>query len=286
MKFFFCCLLGLSTYTASLESITSNDLKSALTLHASFDKGVEADLAKGDATLFHVEKIDKLEPVKIGLPDNKGIVLESESGWIGSALRFNARLDEVIYYQAKDNINYTNSKWSGAISVWLKLSPNEDLAPGFSDPIQITPRTWNDACLFVDFSRDERPRHFRMGIFEDIKKWNPENIGWEKIKNQSDYMVTVTEPPFNRDKWTHVLINFTGLNDETHPGKASLYLDGELKGSTQKTQQFTWDIEATRIMLGIYYTGWLDEFSIFNRALTQEEIVQLGTKEFVRTFPR
>jgi len=30
------------------------------------------------------------------------------------------------------------------------LSPPTDLAPGFCDPIRITPREWNDRAFFVD----------------------------------------------------------------------------------------------------------------------------------------
>ena len=58
---------------------------------------------------------------------------------------------------------YAKSNWSGAVSFWLRLDPDTDLEAGYCDPLQNTPREWNDAAFWVDFSKDERPRHFRLG---------------------------------------------------------------------------------------------------------------------------
>jgi hypothetical protein len=55
-----------------------------------------------------------------------------------------------------------------------------------------------------------------------------------------------------------------------------LYLDGELRGVIPaRTQTFTWDPQKSLIMLGIGYVGLYDEVSIFNRPLTQPEIIEL-----------
>jgi hypothetical protein len=40
-------------------------------------------------------------------------------------------------------------------------------------------------------------------------------------------------------------------------------------------QSFTWDPEQTAIALGLSYIGALDELSVFDRALSAEEIAML-----------
>ena len=82
------------------------------------------------------------------------------------------------------------------------------------------------------------------------------------------------EPPFASGKWTHVFINFNGLN--TNNGTASLYLDGKLAGTRSEiVDPFTWEYEKSNILLGLGYIGLMDEVSIYNRPLTDEEIATL-----------
>ena len=44
----------------------------------------------------------------------------------------------------------------------LKLDPETDLEPGFCDPLQITDKAYNDSAVWVDFPKDDIPRHFRL----------------------------------------------------------------------------------------------------------------------------
>ena len=52
----------------------------------------------------------------------------------------------------------------------------KDLKPGFCDPIQITDKAYNDSAIWADFTKDDKPRHFRLGVFGALKSWNPENL--------------------------------------------------------------------------------------------------------------
>ena len=52
----------------------------------------------------------------------------------------------------------------------------------------------------------------------------------------------------------------------------TLYLDAKSQGTLRGPQRFTWDPKQVVIMLGIYYTGQLDDFAIFNRPLSTDEI--------------
>jgi hypothetical protein len=170
-------------------------------------------------------------------------------------------------------MDYLTNNWNGAVSLWLKLDPDEDLEPGYCDPIQITPRDWNDGAFFVDFSKDERPRHFRLDAFADRAVWDPLKRNWDAVPATERPMVTVTKPPFRRDRWTHVLFSFSNFNTGRNDGLAKLYLDGQWQGALAgHTQTFTWEPPKTLVMLGLSYIGLYDELAIFNRALTDQEV--------------
>jgi hypothetical protein len=146
------------------------------------------------------------------------------------------------------------------------------LEPGYCDPIQITQRGWNDGAFFVDFDK-ELPRDFRLGVFPDYKLWNPNDTKFEEIAAEQRPMVTVKQPPFARDHWTHVCYTWQDVNpSEDRPGTAKLYLDGELQGTLTQPMRFTWDPDQVGIMLGIYYVGLMDDLIIFNRALDARQI--------------
>jgi hypothetical protein len=86
-------------------------------------------------------------------------------------------------------------------------------------------------------------------------------------------LVSVNDPPFARSRWTHVVFTFEQFNTGRSDGVARLYLDGAPAGAlTARQQTFTWNPGDTLIALGLNYIGLLDELSIFNRALTGEEI--------------
>jgi len=70
-------------------------------------------------------------------------------------------------------------------------------------------------------------------------------------------------------------ITFGGFNAEQGPGAAILYLDGKSQGELRSKQRFTWDTQRLAIMLGISYVGQLDDFAVFDRALTATEMKQV-----------
>jgi hypothetical protein len=62
----------------------------------------------------------------------------------------------------------------------LKLDPNAGQPPDWVDPIQLTSKAYNDSALWVDFTKDDRPRQFRLGLSGELKAWNPNNLPAEK----------------------------------------------------------------------------------------------------------
>ncbi|MFO0804245.1 MAG: LamG-like jellyroll fold domain-containing protein [Gemmataceae bacterium] len=181
-------------------------------------------------------------------------------------MKFVKKSGKVVLFKAAENIAYRKENWSGTVSFWLKLDPNKDLGDWYCDPIQITEKTWNDGALWVDFSKDDKPKHFRLGAFADLKVWNPANKDFEKMAAAERPMHTVTKPPFMRDRWTHVAFAFENFNTGKADGAAKLYLDGKLQGAiTGRNQRFTWDVEKAAIQLGMSYVGLFDDLALFDR---------------------
>ncbi|WP_405206673.1 LamG-like jellyroll fold domain-containing protein [Aquimarina sp. LLG6339-5] len=259
------------------KDTTKTTLKKALTFYTSFDNGIDADFSLGDPKLYTVPSRKARDSAKVGLY-KEGISLSENQGLKGGALLYEKDSKGYIYYTSKDNIAYNQNEWNGAISFWLSLDPATDLEPGYCDPIQITDVSYNDASIWVDFTK-ENPRDFRLGVIGDKISWKKDTTISDNddpvFKNQ---LIPVSKPPFAKGTWTHIFINFKNLN--SGKGETSLYINGVLKGQRDDiTDPFSWELEKSNIYLGLGYIGLMDELSIFNRNLTQKEISTLFTLE-------
>jgi len=267
--------LALSNLTAatslSQDPVRANAMKS-LRFHASFDGTGDAKVASGDGKLYTVESMARKEwTAGISRPD---VSIAQGEGKQGDCLRFGKKSPQVICYKG-EAMPYQSKDWSGTVGFWMRLDPDKDLEPGHCDPIQITEKAWNDAALFVDFDKD-LPRDFRLGVFSDLRFWNPENVVWEKWPVEKRPMVTLKKPGFTREAWKHVAFTFTGINAaDGQPATSTLYVDGKQIGSLQQPMKFTWDPKKAAIMLGLEYIGDLDELMIFDRVLSPEEVTTL-----------
>lgn len=246
----------------------AKSLKEAMVLAATFDRDLAADYAHGDRRLYSAPAYDQLEKAT---PDYvpQEITLAEDQGRFGHALEFKRKGQPVIFYQAEQNMDYSTSNWNGTVSLWLSLDPETDLAPGYTDPIQITDSGYDDAALWVDFS-DKNPRTFRMGVYGDVSVWNPDGIGPDKNPAFTKRLLPATDRPFQRGRWTHVVISFSGLNTDT--GTARFYINGKLQGERSITEPFTWESEQAKIFLGLNFVGLMDEVSIFDRAFSDQEV--------------
>lgn len=248
------------------------ELKDALTFFISFDNGYEADYANGDKKMYTATSRRALDSATIGMqnPDHE---LLSGQGQIGDAFRFGSRTDTVIFFKAKDNIVYDSGNWSGSISFWLSLDPAIDLEPGYTDPIQITDSRWNDAAIWVDFTR-ENPRDFRLGVIGDMASWSKDTLNSPVEAELDRRMVTVKNPPFTGDNWTHIGITYQSL--ASNQSVSTLYINGEKMGTISGVNEpFTWELDKANIYLGLGFIGSMDEFAIFNRPLADQEILSI-----------
>jgi hypothetical protein len=251
-------------------------LRKALTFHASFDGQVDAVHAAGDPKLYWAPSMKQRQEAKPGLPEGGSTVAIRGAGRFGDALRFTKKGSPIVFFRGARNMPFATANWSGTVSFWLSADPQAELEPGFCDPVQITPRAWNDAAFFVEFEKRPESIPFRLGVYADLQVWNPQKRNIADIPSHERPLVTVQQPPFARGKWTHVVFTFQNFNTGGPDGVARLYLDGKPAGElSPRLQTFTWDPEQTAIALGLSYIGALDELSVFDRALGAEEIALL-----------
>ncbi|MBM3822163.1 MAG: LamG domain-containing protein [Verrucomicrobia bacterium] len=251
----------------------SSELRSALTFHASFDHGLNADWARGDGQLYHAVSTKRPRVPVPGLPAQGTVEMVKDQGRFGHALRFTKKIPEAVFFKAKDNVAYSTGPWAGTVSLWLKVDPARELAQGYCDPIQITPKDWNDASFFVEFEKKTNSIPFRLGAYADFKVWNPGNRKWDDIPFEEKPLTTVLQPPFAGDRWTHVVFTWEGFNTGEGDGLARLYLDGKPAAMlSPRVQTYHWDLEAAHMMIGLSYIGMYDELSVFNRALSEQEV--------------
>lgn len=266
------CLLSTLFAFLICAAASGQAVDDAMLFHATFDASANAKVAKGDAQIYTAQTMKRAK-TKAGL-DTESVEWKSTGGRNGGALFFKKKTDKLVYFEANKNVPYSKSNFRGTVSFWMQLSPTEDLPEGFVDPLQITDKKWNDASFFVDFDK-EKEREFRLGVFSDNQFWNPDKRNFDDIPSTERPMVFVKDWPFSRDRWTHVAFTWDKFNsgEETI---AELYIDGKSRGKISGKQQFTWDPAKAVIMLGINYVGGIDDLAIFDRALTAEQIKQLG----------
>lgn len=246
-------------------------LSESLTLHASFDDGLDADFSTGDKTCY-VKQGGKLQPAEAN-PDAQ--LLPGE-GRFGGALHFTRKSGFRPAFKDAGTLGYGNENWSTTVSIWLKLNPDQDLEPGYCDPVQIVGDNGKKGFIFLEFSKDETPRYFRYAIRPLFQIWNPDSVSWADIPFEKRPMVQVERPPFTRQAWTHVVFTIENVNDKSKPQAGRLYLNGELQGSIENWDlTFGWDPSQVLLVLGAAYVGHMDDLAVFNRALNQDEVKQL-----------
>jgi hypothetical protein len=259
------------TTSASRDALWTG-LSQALTFHASFDNGPDADFALGDPRLYSASQPAShgSGTPSLGLGDPPLSIVQ-DRGKYGAALEFAQANSHVVLYKAAQNVAYSTAAFSGTVSFWMSLEPSE--IPGtYCDPLQITDKKYSDACIWVDFTKNDTPSDFRLGVFGDASVWDPDNKegGGERFFWR---LVKVAEPPFAKGRWTHVAVTWDGLNS-SQDGRARLYFDAEYQGASGRiAEPFTWDVSNAYIRLGTgHYVGLFDDIAIFNRALSLEEI--------------
>jgi len=246
-------------------------LKSSLTFHASFDSGLKADFSKGSR-----ECVIKKGKEFVPCVPNEDIKVVASGGKFGGCLHFPKKGVTRPQFSGVDVLGYNDKSWSASVSVWLRLTPDEDLEPGYCDPVQITGDDSKKGFIFLEFSKDETPRFFRYAIRPLFQIWNPTNVQWEDIPFEKRPMVQVAKPPFTREAWTHAVFTLDKVNDKAAKPSGTLYLNGKSQGRIENWDlSLGWDPASVALVLGASYVGHLDDLAVFDRVLSDAEVVQV-----------
>jgi hypothetical protein len=240
--------------------------------HAPYDASADAAVARGDPRVYTAADRAKRAGAPAGLPAGEDVRIVPDAGRFGGALEFRRKIKSQVFYRGGDNLGYQPKDWQGSVSLWLRLDPDRDLEPGYCDPFQFVGQAWNEGNLFIEFSKDHTPRHFRFAIMAVTRFWNPQNRKWEEMPEPERPMVAVHRPPFTRERWTHVLVTFARINSGAADGRGTLYLDGVRQGTfTGWNNTFNWDVSQSALTVGLAYTGLIDDLAVFNRELDDAE---------------
>jgi hypothetical protein len=263
--------------TADAE--TKTKLARSLAFHASFDRTLDADFARGDKACYFMQGKEL-----VAASPNDEVRLASEAGRFGGALHFTKKNNYRPSFKDSGTLAYSKSNWNASVSVWLRLTPDEDLEPGYCDPVQIVGDDGKKGFIFLEWSKDETPRLFRYAIRPLFHIWNPNNVQWADIPFDKRPMVQVERAPFSRDVWTHVVFTLQNVNDKSKPQRGRLFLNGKLQGTIENWDlTFDWDPARVMLVLGAAYVGYLDDLAVFDHALDDGEVNQLyGFKQSVR----
>lgn len=248
-----------------------SDLGRALTLHASFDKGLDADFSRGDSACYVRQGKETVRAMP-----NDEVKLSPDTGRYGGSLWFPKKGSVRPQFKGTDVLNYNNKNWSTTVSIWLKLDPNKDLEPGYCDPVQIVGDDSKKGFIFLEWSKDETPRYFRYAIRPLFQIWNPTNVQWADIPFNKRPMVQVERAPFSREAWTHVAFSLENINDKSKKPIGKLYINAKPQGAIENWDlTFGWDPKQVLLVLGASYVGSMDDLAVFNRALSDNEMKQL-----------
>ncbi len=251
--------------------LAQDALKSSLVFHASFDSSLNADFSKGDKTAV-IKKGKEFVPCVF----NDDVKLDATGGKFGGCLHFPKKGVTRPQFTGVNVLGYNDKSWSTTVSVWLRLTPDQDLEPGYCDPVQITGDDTKKGYIFLEFSKDETPRFFRYAVRPLFEIWNPTNVQWADIPFEQRPMVQVAKPPFTREAWTHVAFTLSNVNNKSATPTASLFLNGKLQGRIENWDlTLGWDPASVALVLGASYVGWQDDLAVFDRALSDAEVQQL-----------
>jgi lysophospholipase L1-like esterase len=256
------------------EKPMTEELKKAVTFYASFDRELKADFAGGERDPWtRLGQLDKKNfTYEKGYPE-KAFRIAAGKGISGGALECvdvlpgNGR----IYFPAKGNLAFKKGGWGGTVSFWLKGDPNTMLKTGFCDPVQLTQKGANNGGIWCDFN-DAKPRDFRMGVFPAVA----EGVKPIAENDPKAPIVKTKSTVFKADEWHHVALSWNNLDTGKKDAQTVLYVDGKSIGEMKDIElAMNWEIEKTGIYIGVNFIGLLDEFALFNRALTEAEVKAL-----------
>lgn len=254
----------------SLAGVQS--LAESLTFHASFDETADASFGKGDLKIYSGNPEQENAEIVPGMGDPT-LAIAAGRGRYGDALEYTKENSHVAFYKLANNIDYSGTNFEGTLSLWMSLD-TEDIPNRYCDPIQLTDKYYASDAIWLDITKNDVPPDLRLGVLGDRNTWDvndkegaAEEFFWHLLK--------ISEPPFEKGKWTHLAITWQLNTDGI--GRAKLYIDGEYAGQSGPVREpFNWDMANVTMRLGTgMYVGLFDDLALFSKSLQAGEIAAL-----------
>ncbi len=258
------------------------ELRKAVTLYASFDAALQGDFGGGELTLS-TRSNHKTEKgafvIEKGVPE-KAFRIAPGKGISGGALEAVDVLPDNgrIFFPAKGNIAYAKGGWGGAVSMWINHDPDTQLKTRFCDPVQITHKGAGNGGIWFDFNDAKPNRNLRMGTFPAAAEGQP---SIKESREAFSPMVWVDKPGLKVGEWRHVALVWRNFDTGRNDARAALWIDGKLMGEIKDKNypiSMDWDLDKAGIYVAVGYIGLMDEFALFGRPLTEEEVGLLRSK--------
>ena len=250
-------------------------IRAAATFYASFDEAVAGDAGGGALvpSTRYAHPTEKGQFVVEKGYDAKALRIAKGKGVSGGALDAvalqprNGRL----FFPAKGNLAFKPGGWGGAVSMWCNTGTDQLIKTKFCDPVQITQKGAGNGGLWFDFN-DAKPRDLRHGAFPMV----PEGGKGISEDDPDAPMVRVPKVGWKAGDWHHVVITWDRLDTGKPDAVTALYIDGKRIGEVNgRAIAMGWDIEKTGVYVAVNYVGLIDEFALFGRALTADEVKEL-----------
>jgi hypothetical protein len=228
-------------------------------LHATFNSGVDADLAKGSS----VAAINS---------DVVQHIVEGNNGFLRFSAKDHGWAEDEFTFSAQHNFPYKESAFEGTISLWLRGDPDLDLNDEFPvDPFHIS-RHAADGSFYLDLTRPNdwrygSPRKLRFGIYGDSPAQDM-FVGGQ--------LLVVGDLGWSDTKWHHLAATFQNVNSRNEDGSAALYIDGVQRSTMNGYRHdLTWQTDKMTIGLGQRFVGDIDELLILDKSLSSTDVSAL-----------
>lgn len=246
---------------------------------STFDDTTDANLFgfDNDAGWIYTAESTKLESKRMGnhCPE---VTIADGAGVMRDSLLFSDVTKGVLYYEATPNLPNPRMAWSGTVCLWLKPDEYESLEEDVM-PLMFFDGDWQNGGFYLRFPK-QSPTKLEFGVVTKREKTKDSEFDLSNVEQTRERIIVAKEQPFDADNWKFVAFTYENVNPVGgDPTKVKLYFDGELVDSWEAPIEMGWMHPETAdkereavVFLGENYTGQMDDFRLYNRALTELQL--------------
>lgn len=209
------------------------------------------------------------------------VTIAEGQGIRGDCLRFGQKSSDVLFYLMNPSLRRPTKNWSGAVTFWIK--PDfQKIGARASYPLQFFDGDWNRGGFFVRLP-GTKTNAIEVGVVSADTTAAQRLLTPEEVSPKHHTVISINDAPIASDRWTFLTITFENANPSGEGSSLTkLYIDGELRWQTRRLLKINWMDPDTAgpkpdaaAFLGIDYIGDMDEFRVYDRAISKEQILAI-----------